>query len=190
MNKQIESLKCEKCTGVQSKDNFYKPLEKHNICKDCFYEEFIYQYTGIFNQNYGDTMNWICEKYDIPFIFSLIYYHKDIINIKEKLESYMNDVSSLPIYQSNNKEEKSDLDFINDDIKQLKKNIEKAIQKEDFNAHNKWMNCLRDAIELRETLKGGSKYTINLGTVNVNSNSAEDLINELTKIVSKQVNCK
>lgn len=191
-------------------DNKYQPFV---ICKDCIKKEYLLEYEKV-NNDFRQALIITCTKYNIYYDENLMQSIKEN-NIEDGwnlFQQYIKYISSLPQYNGLKykdsvwsdknihtktgisediiENEKSDLDFINDDIKQLKKNIEKAIQKEDFNAHNKWMNCLRDAIELRETLKGVNKYTINLGTVNVNSNSAEDLINELTQIAKKQVNCK
>jgi hypothetical protein len=50
-------------------------------------------------------------------------------------------------------EEKSDIDFIEEDIKQIKRNIQKTSANNDVNAHGKWLNSFRDALTLREDLK-------------------------------------
>jgi hypothetical protein len=122
-----KAIQCKKCEGVQLENNFYEPLKKNRICKDCLYKEFIFQYNGIYDNDFGATIEWMCNEYDLPFVYELLNYHKNILNVKEKLEYYMNDISLLPMYQEVNIiKEKSDIDFINDDIKQLKKNIQKA----------------------------------------------------------------
>lgn len=164
---------------------------RYGICKECLIEKFTKIYK-LFNEDFEKTLKAMCEDYNLPFVTSLISSHTDMIFI-ERLNYYIKDITSLKQYYDMNYsdsigvKEKSDIDFINEDIKQLKKNIEKAIQKEDFNAHNKWMNCLRDAIELRERLQGESLYTINVGTVNVSSTNAEDFINELTKLAENRL---
>lgn len=123
------------------------------ICKECLIKKFTHTYK-LFNNNFEKTLRALCEDYNLPFVVSLInnYTNRNFI---ERLNFYIKDITSLPQYKNMTyfvKKEKSDLEFVNEDIKQLKKNIEKAIQNGDFNAHNKWMNCLRDAIELREKL--------------------------------------
>jgi hypothetical protein len=67
-------------------------------------------------------------------------------------------------------EEKSDIDFINDDIKRIKIHIQKALENDDVNQHGKWLNSLRDALELRNKLEGKHEicipehhHTVNLG---------------------------
>jgi hypothetical protein len=183
MKNKTEILTCEKCTGVQKIENFYKPLEKNKICKDCLYKEFIFQYSGIYDCDFGVTIDWMCKEYDLPFVDQLIYYHKEIENIKDKLECYINDISLLPMYQnSNDVKEEPDIDFINDDIKQLKVKILKTLEKDDFNAHNKWMNSLRDAIDLRDKLRGNKDTTINIGTIMVKDDTD---INKLSEELSK-----
>jgi hypothetical protein len=169
MKNKIESLKCEKCTAIQLENNFYKPLKKYKICKDCFNQEFMFQYRGIFDTDFGATIEWMCKEYNLPFVQELIYYHEDVLNIKEKLECYMNDISLLPMYQKTDEiKTKSDIDFINDDIKELKIKISKSLEKDDSNAHGKWINSLREALELREKLQGvnnNSSFNISIGEI-------------------------
>jgi hypothetical protein len=189
MKKKIESIKCKKCEGIQLRNNFYKPLERQEVCKECLSKEFMFQYRAMFDCDFGETIEWMCKEYNLPFVYELIYYHEDISNINDKLESYINDISLLPMYQdSSDIKEKSDIEFINDDIKQLKKNIEKAIQKEDFNAHNKWMNCLRDALELREKLQGNNNNTFNITIGDIKNIDFDKVMKEIISKSKETIN--
>ena len=162
------------------------------ICKECLLKKVI----NVFKSNKGDyakTINDICKEYNLPFVKNILWKlhgNESENNIKEIFVGYIKDITSLPQYKNKTYcEEKSDIDFINDDIKQLKKNIEKAIQNEDFNAHNKWMNCLRDAIELREKLQGVKENIINIGTIMVKDEvDINNLTEELTKMTKRQIN--
>jgi len=98
------------------------------------------------------------------------------------------DKFKLPEYMGyfTTNEEKSDIDFINDDIKELKIKISKSLEKEDFNAHNKWMNSLRDAMELRDKLQGNKDCIINIGTIMVKDDTdISKLSEELSKITKR-----
>jgi len=174
---------CTECQENKDESEFYKRFIKteikqvkeprsndivmswnitQGICKDCLIKKFTHTYK-LFDENFEKTLKAMCEDYDLPFIVSLVSIHNDV-NFIERLKFYIKDIHCLKQYQtmtyleSVGKKEKSDIDFINEDIKQLKNNIEKAIQKEDFNAHNKWMNSLRDALELRDKLEDKTKW--------------------------------
>lgn len=161
------------------------------ICKKCLIEKFTHTYK-LFNEDFEKTLKAMCEDYNLPFVVSLVSAHNDV-NFIERLNYYIKGITSFPQYfnmnylESIGKKEKSDIDFINEDIKQLKKNIEKAIQKEDFNAHNKWMNCLRDAIELRERLNKNDRITIPLKSEFID---IDDLMNEVTKRLDRYSNIR
>lgn len=183
--------------GISEKwiDNKYQPFV---ICKDCIKKEYLSEYKKVHN-DFRQALVIMCTKYNIYYDENLMnYVKKNIVNDNWTLfQGYIKCISSLAqynglkykdsVWKNNNTsisnyldilipvEEKSDIDFINDDIKQLKKNIEKTIQKEDFNAHNKWMNCLRDALELREKLQEHNNTTKNFNVLftlkNINQTS-------------------
>jgi len=187
-------------------DSKYQPFV---ICKDCIKKDYLAEYEKVDN-DFRQALIIMCTKYNIYYDENLMQSSKDN-NIEDGwnlFQQYIKYISSLRQYiglkykdsiWENKKssignysdilipvEEKSDIDFINDDIKQLKKNIEKAIQKEDFNAHNKWMNCLRDAIELRERLQGIKENIINIGTIMVKDEvDINNLTEELTKFAKR-----
>ena len=173
-------IKCKNCEESIKEFNFYKIVkeklnektdkyESTNICKQCLKVE--YSKFGIVH---------ICKLYNLYYDYNLWndtnknYEGRDKIDIFIR---YISTLSSLKQYIDKkfkdsvfvNKlefsdilipvKEKSDLDFINEDIEKLKSNIEKSINVSgDFNAHNKWMNCLRDALELRDKLEDKNKW--------------------------------
>ena len=183
---------CKICKKEKLEQTFYKGFKE---CKDCLKGHLNKLPNTVTYEKVKELLqnnNYVVNE---ELLHSIFFSDED--NVREKnnigrLGHYLKDINTLPQYNKYRIKvvEKSDIEFINDDIKQLKKNIEKAIQKEDFNAHNKWMNCLRDAIELRETLLGGSKYTINLGTVNVNSNNGIEFLNEVLELANQKASLK
>lgn len=193
-------MKCKICNTEKENKYFYKGFI---YCKECISKSLnsktsIYEALTFCKQVLEDS-NYIVNDellYEIFFNDNSIDEYRGLKN-DSKLSLYLKKINSLPQYntyrykeeQKMNKDE-SDIDFINKDIEGIKGHLKIAMRTHDFNAHNKWMNCLRDAIELRERLQGGSKYTINLGTINVNSGNAEDLINEIVKIAEKQIKCR
>jgi hypothetical protein len=206
---EIKKIRCDDCGEKLPENIFYKNItQKLNYklgkyepwiaCKKCIMSDLM----NYKSDNFEDILIHICRKYNL-------YYDINIIDTIQKdsydrmFSIYIKNINSLAQYKDkkhkdsvfyndrkigsffeyvNVKEEKSDIEFINDDIKQLKKNIEKSIQKEDFNAHNKWMNCLRDAIELRDKLQGNKEYVINIGTVTVNKDNADEFLDSLIKL--------
>jgi hypothetical protein len=188
MKDKEKAIQCKKCEGVQLENNFYKPLKKNRICKDCLCKEFIFQYNGIYDNDFGATIEWMCKEYNLPFVQELIYYHENVLNIKDKLECYMNDISLLPMYQ--NKiitKEKSDIDFINEDIKGVKEHIEYSLKQHDFNSHNKWLNSLRDALELREKLQGNNNNTFNIKIHEIRTDSFDEIIQAIQQSQANQI---
>ena len=177
-----EYIKCEFCKSELLENTFYKIItekrnertgeyEPYTVCKKCVMRDYFLNQTSVFQHD----VNYICKKYNLYYDINIVDRIVNSDNKEYKIGHYIKEISSLRQYIDKkykdsvflkdndndiNIEEKSDIDFINDDIQQLKKNIEKAIQKEDFNAHNKWMNCLRDAIELREKLNNNRELTI------------------------------
>ena len=188
--------KCDYCHKEQSEHNFYKIVteklnretgeyEPYTVCKDCLLYEYIYggNVTEI-------KIHRMCLDYNLYYdtvISSNIILKKQ--KHRDTLIEYLRIISSLPQYIGKKykdsvfeQEEKSDIDFINDDIKELKVKISKSLEKEDSNAHNKWMNSLRDAMELRDKLQGNKDCTINIGTIMVKD---ETDINKLSEELSK-----
>ena len=186
---------CKACKKEKDKTNFYQGFDK---CKKCLEEylngfsnevacvkvkELLYNYNYIINQELLDDI-----------FFSDKDTYRGISNASKLLE-YLKMINSLPQYKDYRyrvvNEDESDIDFINKDIEGLKERIKLAINHNDFNAHNKWMNCLRDAIELRERLQGVKENIINIGTIMVKDEvDINKLTEELTKIVKKQINCR
>lgn len=156
-------MKCKICNTEKENKYFYKGF---TCCKECISKNLnsktsIYD-AQMFCKQVLEDSNYIVNNkllYDIFFNDNGIDEYRGLKN-DSKLSLYLKKINSLPQYstyrykeeQITNKE-KSDIEFINDDIKELKIKISKSLEKEDFNAHNKWMNSLRDALELREKLK-------------------------------------
>jgi hypothetical protein len=201
----IKKFKCDECEDKVVETNFYRIIteklntktgeyEPYRICKKCITSDYSF---GIHSDR--DRIHNICKKYNLYYNDSIV--DEVILNDKEyKLGDYLRIISSLRQYQglkfkdsvfeniSKEQNKESDIDFINDDIVQLKKNIQKALDNYDYNAHNKWMNSLRDAIELRDKLQGNKNYVINIGTINSNTNDAEELVANLIKLAKENSN--
>lgn len=78
------------------------------------------------------------------------------------------------------RELRTDLDFINYDIEKIKKNIESASIRGDVNLHGKWLNSLREAMELRDKLENTNNIPINNTIVvnkSIDENDIKDIIN-------------
>lgn len=182
---------CKRCKKDKLKEpNFYKGFD---VCKDCLSE-----YLSIFTKEQAfakvkDLLhenNYIINQELLEDIFFSDKEEYRGSNNIGRLSEYLKRINSLPQYKDFKykiiTEEKSEIDFINDDINQLKNKITKALGNDDFNAHNKWMNCLRDAIELRERLQGNNDYTINISTINIqNETDANEFIEELSKLTKR-----
>ena len=177
---------CKICKKEKLEQKFYKGFKE---CKDCLEEHLNKLPNTVAYEKVKDLLqnnNYVVNE---ELLHSIFFSDEDTIRGKNnigRLGHYLKDINSLPQYNKYRIKvvEKSDIDFINDDIKQLKKNIENAIQKEDFNAHNKWMNSLRDAIELRDKLQGNNDCTINIGTITVKD---EIDMNKFTEKLSEMV---
>lgn len=129
------------------------------ICKECLIEKFTHTYK-LFNNNFERTLKVMCEDYNLPFVVSLISLHNDV-NYIERLKLYIKDISSLPQYKNMTyfvQKEKSDIDFLNDDIKGVKEHIEYSLKQGSVNEHNKWLNSLREALELKDKLENSNKW--------------------------------
>lgn len=80
---------------------------------------------------------------------------------------------------------KNNLDFVNKDIEVLKGFIINSLDRNDINAHNKWMNNLRDALELKNKLENKTD-TYNTFNINVSKDvDIENITKQLTKILNK-----
>lgn len=191
-------MKCKICNTEKENKYSYKGF---NYCKECISKSLnsktsMYD-AQMFCKQVLEDSNYIVNNellYDIFFNDNGIDEYRGLKN-DSKLSLYLKKINSLPQYsiygykeeQKINKE-KSDIDFINEDINKLKQNIEKSIRNNDFNAHNKWMNCLRDAIELREKLQGNKESIINIGTIMVKDEfDISKLTEELNKIARKSI---
>ena len=207
-------MRCQECKTTKDDNIFYKIVkeklnvktneyEKYNICKQCLQLEFVKHdllYICKTYNLYYDITLWNCEeeyKDDIKTFSNYIRLLSSLMQYRDKKYKdsvFLADGITLDNINTENAttiKEKSDIDFLNEDIKQLKKNIEKAIQKEDFNSHNKWMNCLRDAIELRDRLQGNTDCIINIGTIMVKDETdITKLTDELSKIAKRNVSLR
>lgn len=173
-------IKCDACESYKGVYNFYKIIterknletgeyEQYSVCKNCIETEYLnyikdYKYSGAD----ASAIKYICEKYNIYYDLNIVNsICKENCNDKYKLGKYFKEINSLKQYKDKKykdsiltrrelKQKKvedwNDLEFLNIDIKNIKINMLNSIDKEDFNAHNKWMNSLRDALELREKL--------------------------------------
>lgn len=86
-----------------------------------------------------------------------------------------------------NEEDSSNIEFLERDIASIKERILKALDRDDANLHNKWMNNLRDALELKNKLENKTD-TYNNNTYNINIDkefNAEELLNKFTNILIK-----
>lgn len=105
----------------------------------------------------------ICKKHDLYYDYNLI---NSLVSESKKfiLEEYIKCLNSFPQYEglefkdsfnnrSKNKLEKTNLDFVNYDIEKIKTNIENAVIRGDVNLHGKWLNSLREALELKDKLE-------------------------------------
>lgn len=167
-------MKCKTCKKEKTEQNFYKGFTE---CKDCLGEHLNGKSTTQAFEEVKDLLqdnNYIVNQ---ELLYDIFFSDKDEYrgsNNLGKLSDYLRKINSLPQYKEYKykiiNEEKSDIDFINDDIRELKVKISKSLEKEDFNAHNKWMNSLREAIELRDKLENKSK-TINTTNLFVENGS-------------------
>lgn len=183
-------MECKICKKEKTEQNFYKGFTE---CKDCL---------GNYLNGKSTTQGFEVIKdllHDNNYIINQELLHDIFFNDRDeyrdsnnigKLSDYLRKINSLPQYKEYKykivAEEKSDIDFINDDIEQLKKNIQKSLDNYDFNAHNKWMNSLRDAIELRDKLQGNKEYVINIGTITVDKGNADEFLESLIELTKKQ----
>jgi hypothetical protein len=145
------------------------------ICKDCFMNK----YFKYLDDNNGDTKKSIyklCKQYNLPYDSRLIdslcestescsgvlkTYIRHIHSLNQYKVSFddyvMNNsndtISEFGVNTSVEIKEKSNIDFIEEDIKQIKINIQKSSESNDVNAHGKWLNSFRDALALREDLR-------------------------------------
>lgn len=144
-------------SAIDSKNN--------GICKKCLTDKY-FNYLNENKGNIGRSIYFLCKEYNLPFDGKII---KDGVSCSQSLRDYIRQISSLPQYKNVGFEDKiietgldlasknielSDIDFINEDIKRIKENIVSALDKNDINSHGKWLNSLRDALELRDRLQG------------------------------------
>lgn len=185
---------CKKCKTDKEKYYFYNGII--GICKDCLQNEFE-RYKQKDDAYDKIPFLIICRKYNL-------YYDDNLVeSLHEKkfiLKEYLKIIKTLPQYKglyfkdSFNKinenslseyfgDVKDDIDFIEKDIIIIKNHIINSLDTGDINAHNKWMNNLRDALELKnklneknnlDTLKNGIIYKDNKYDVVSISTSLKD----------------
>ena len=179
---------CHKCRKEREGKHFVKGIL--GICKECLQKEF----DGYIDKD--DIYNkipflLICRKYNIYYDDGLI---ESLEGQKFPLIKYLSEITLFPQYKGlhfkdsfNNIKEnklseyfgdgKDDIDFIEKDIQTIKNYIINSLDKGDFNAHNKWMNNLRDALDLKNKLEN---KTDTYNTFNVNISKDMD-INEFAE---------
>ena len=80
------------------------------------------------------------------------------------------------------------IDFIKKDIQTIKNYIINSLDKGDFNAHNKWMNNLRDALDLKNKLENRTD-TYNTFNINISSDmDINEFVEKLNYYIRKSVN--
>jgi len=178
MGIKCQECKQERCDSnfykiIRQRKNNKGVYTSYIICKDCIMKEYIDNSEGDFSKG----LIYICEKYNVYYDINLVnsISSNEIPDFKNLFKQYIRYISCMlqynglkykdSVFTSNiiveeiidsgrplESEEKTDIDFINDDIKMIKRNMKNATFKNDANAHGKWMNSLRDALELRENL--------------------------------------
>ena len=175
MNIAMEKeIYCTECKSVKKESKFYQRVisacynENNNltgICKECLIAEFQSALEN-FKGNVIDSIDYICSKYNLPFVRKLILTYREGESGTKAFKEYMRSISSLPQYrgmryEKGDKEKeveyKSDIDFLEEDIKSLRMKIVKALEHDDVNAHGKWMNSLREACRLKSDLERDKK---------------------------------
>jgi len=196
-----EYIKCEFCKSELIENNFYKIItekrnertgeyEPYTVCKKCVMRDYFLNQTSVFQHD----VNYICKKYNLYYDINIVDRIVNSDNKEYKIGHYIKEISSLRQYINKKYkdsvfekdddiiiEEKSDIDFINDDIEKIKEHIQVSMKNHDFNSHNKWMNCLRDAIELREKLI--MKEAIEIDKRN------SDIIGNALRSISERIIC-
>jgi hypothetical protein len=180
-------MKCQKCEYERSEQYFYKGFTE---CRDCiknYLDSQPLEKAFISAKELLEEANYLVNEELLLNIFFGGSEQYRGLKAGSMLGEYLKKINTMPQFekyrynQKSETKEKSDIYFINDDIKQLKKNIEKAIQNNDFNSHNKWMNCLRDALEIRDKL-----YIIEVSNITYKNAIA---IGESLKGISKRIKC-
>jgi hypothetical protein len=152
---------CKACKKDKAEHNFYKGFDE---CKDCigdslnkFSKEVAYVKVKELLHKNNYTINQ-------ELLDDIFFGNKDEYRGKNnigRLSEYLKKINSLQQYIDYRykaiEEELSDLEFLNEDIKKVKEHIQHTLKDHDVNAHGKWLNSLRDAIELRDKLENKSK---------------------------------
>jgi hypothetical protein len=161
--------------------------EPYRICKECLIKDWSFGITDIDDSlKIKDKIHYMCKKYNLYYSDSVVdsaisesLTENNSENHYKEFSTYLRIISSLrqynglkfkdSIYINDNakpieqeSKEKSDIDFINDDIKGVKYHIEYSLKQHNVNEHNKWLNSLRDAFLLRERLESTIKPTYDL----------------------------
>lgn len=158
---------CKRCKKDKPKElNFYKGFD---VCKDCL-SEYLNDFTK--EQAFEKVKELLHENNYIinqELLNDIFFSEKDEYRGRNnigRLSEYLKRINSLPQYKDYRykviNEEKSDIEFINDDIKGVKEHIEYSLKQHNVNEHNKWLNSLRDAFLLRERLESTVKPTYDL----------------------------
>ncbi|NRU52540.1 hypothetical protein [Clostridium beijerinckii] len=151
-------MKCKKCGYERSEQYFYKGFTE---CRDCIQDYLNSQpleKAFITTKELLEKANYIVnEQLLVNIFFGELEQYRGL-KTGNMLGEYLKRVNTMPQfekYRYNQKvinEEKSDIDFLDDDIMRIKKNMKQSTFQNDANAHGKWMNSLRDALELKEKL--------------------------------------
>ena len=190
---------CHKCKKEKEEKYFVEGIT--GICKDCLQKEFdrYVDKEDVYNKI---PFLIICRKYNI-------YYDDNLVEALEgnkfPLMKYLEEISLFPQYKglyfkdsfnSNKSNELSDyfgdgkdnIDFIKKDIQTIKNYIINSLDKGDFNAHNKWMNNFRDALDLKNKLENRTD-TYNTFNINIPSDmDINEFVEKLNYYIRKSVN--
>lgn len=186
---KLNEVLCTECAETKLENEFYKRFietESHEIkntscvfvkyqgvCKECLIKEFQASLEN-FKGDVKEAIKYICSKYDLPYDEQLI---KNNTSKTGELKNYIKDISILKQYENKgfddectivkNKElsskdiaELDAIDFLELDIKNIKIKMINSLKKDDVNAHGKWMNSLRDALQLKDKLESNIGYSV------------------------------
>jgi len=182
----LKEVYCTECSETKSENEFYKRFIKtgsygvknafyvfntlervQGICKECLIKEFQASLEN-FKGDVKEAIKYICSKYDLPYDKQLI---KNNTSKTGELKNYIRTISSLKQYEykgfvehyhepENKIDNMSDVEFLERDIENIKIKMSDSLDRDDVNAHSKWMNSLRDALQLKDKLENNIGYSV------------------------------
>lgn len=183
---KLNEVYCWECKKYKPKEDFYKRFieinahdmmrggeiwgslkYEHGICKECLIKEFQASLEN-FKGDVKEAIKYICSKYDLPYDIKLI---KNNTSKTGELKNYIRTISSLKQYEykgfvehyhepKNKTENMSDIEFLERDIESIKIKMSDSLDRDDVNAYGKWMNSLRDALQLKDKLENNIGYSV------------------------------